>query len=518
MIMNLATLALKRITSEKDLQKSEEQFRSLFAQNPIGIALSNIEFRFTAANVAFCRMFGYSEKEIRGLSFKELTHPEDLNASRELLQKLDGGKINLFSVDKRYIKKNGEIIWGTVTVKAVRDSQGDVVSYLAMVEDITERKHSESMLAEERQKIKVLMDTIPDSVYFKDVENKFSSANLATVRKFNLNNISELIGKSDHDFFDEDIANRSDDEELEIMRTGQPIIGREEIELWPDKPPTWISITKMALYDETGKVAGTFGVVRDITDRKQQEDEIRRLNADLEKKVEMRTKELQLKNQELEAFTYTVSHDLKAPLRGISGYADLLLQDHSDKLDEEGKGFLGKLIKSSQQLSQLIEDLLTYSRLERRPVSYEAVKVSDVVRMLLEQRSKELESRNFVIHSEIDDETIRSSLELLTQIIGNYLDNSLKFTQMTGKPELWINYKNNGATSLFSIRDNGVGFDMKFKDKIFEVFQRLHTVDVFPGTGIGLALVKKSAELLGYRVWAEGVPEEGATFYLEVVK
>jgi PAS domain S-box-containing protein len=517
-VMNQATLALKRIISETELQRSEAQLRSLFEQSPLGILTSNVEFRFTSINSAFCKMIGYSEAEIRKMTFSELTHPDDLSESVKFMKKLSAGEIGLFSIEKRYIKKDKTTMWGNTIVKAIYDENQRINSYLVMVEDITERKLSEAKLAEERQKVRVLMDTVPDSVYFKDLESRFTSANQATLKKFGLSDPREIIGKSDHDFFDDENSKIADEEEQTIIQTGQPIIGIEEMEVWPNKHIRWVSKTKMPLFDEKGNITGTFGVIRDITERKQQEEEIRRLNADLEKKVESRTKELRLKNQELEAFTYTVSHDLKAPLRGISGYADILLQDHSDKLDEDGKGYLNKLIKSSQQLSQLIEDLLSYSRLERRPLIYGDVQVKSIVNILLEQRGEEIKNRNIVIHVNCVSETIKSSHELLTQIIGNYLDNALKFTQRQSAPEIWLNYENHGDTSLFSIKDNGVGFDEKFKEKIFEVFQRLHTQDVFPGTGIGLALVKKSAELLGYRVWAEGEPGKGATFYLEVVK
>jgi PAS domain S-box-containing protein len=517
-VMNLTTLALNRITSEQALHKSEEQLRSSFEQSPIGIATSDIEFKFTSANMAFCRMIGYLEKEIIGRTFKELTHPDDLEASKKFMKKLSAAEIDQFSLEKRYLKSDKTVIWGATTVKAIHDKSGKVVSYLVMVQDITDRKLSEALLSEERQKIKVLMDSIPDSVYFKDLNNRFTNANLATARKFGLVNPAELIGKSDHDFFAEEIANQADAEEYEIIHFGMPIVGREELEIWPNKPTRWVSKTKMALYDEQGAVAGTFGVIRDITERKLQEEEIRRLNADLEKKVENRTRELRLKNQELEAFTYTVSHDLKAPLRGISGYADILLQDHSDHLDEEGKGFLTKLIRSSHQLSQLIEDLLTYSRLERRPVIYTEIQVKDIVETALEQRGQEISERKVMIHTDLDEGVIKSSHELLTQIIGNYFDNALKFTRKQPLPEIWISYKEHGKTGLLSIRDNGIGFDAKYSEKIFEVFQRLQIDDMFPGTGIGLALVKKAAELLEYRVWAKGVPEKGATFNLEVIK
>jgi signal transduction histidine kinase len=173
-----------------------------------------------------------------------------------------------------------------------------------------------------------------------------------------MKNQAEIIGKTDFDLFPEEIARANFNEELEILKTGKPVIAVEGVELWKDRPPTWVSSTKIPVRDVDGKIIGTFGISRDITSLKQKEAEISQENEALEKRIAERTRELIHKNNELEAFTYTVSHDLKAPLRGISGYSDLLLREHSSQLDDEGRSFLGKLIYSANQLGDLIDDLL----------------------------------------------------------------------------------------------------------------------------------------------------------------
>lgn len=480
-LVGQATNAIDRLRSEKALRESEARFRRIFEESQIGIGLSNLDYQFTSVNNEFIKIWGYSEEELLKLTFREITYPDDLNVNIEGMKKLKAGEISVFTTEKRYICKNGSIMWGRVTVSAIRDVNGSVLAFLAMVENIDERKRAEQALEYERNQMQVLMDSTLDSVYFKDLQNRFIRVNRGTAVKFGFKEPEEILGKSDFDIFKQETAQEFFDEENEIIRTGIPVIGSEEIEIWPDRPLTWASFSKILVKDGTGKIIGTFGISRDITDRKRKEEEIKKLNADLEKKVELRTKELRLKNQELEAFTYTVSHDLKAPLRGISGYSTLLLQDHASQLDDEGKNFLHKLILSADQLGQLIDDLLSYSRLERRTISWVELTVEDILKSVLEQNSRDIAQQNVAVHLNVEREVINSCPELMTQILQNLVDNTLKFTKKVEHPEIWVDYKNQGETSLFSIRDNGVGFDMANHDKIFEVFQRLHRVRGLPG-------------------------------------
>ena len=386
----------------------------------------------------------------------------------------------------------------------------DLSRVIISLVDVTERKRAEERLRESEYKLRAIFAAIHDVIFVYDKEGRYLE--IAPTNPANLYlPANELAGKSVKDFFPEQLATMC------IETIGRALSNKANIsveyEMMIEGRETWFQAVVSPMTKSS-----VIWAARDITEIKQKETEIKELNADLEKKVESRTKELKLKNQELEAFTYTVSHDLKAPLRGIFGYADLLLQDHANQLDEEGKNYLEKLIKSSQQLSQLIEDLLTYSRLERRPVVREDLKVKDLVNLVLEQRSSEIRERKIVVHADLEDEKINTSHELMMEIINNCLDNALKFTRENPKPEVWIDYHKKGSGSLLTIRDNGVGFEMKYKDKIFEVFQRLLTTNVFPGTGIGLALVKRAVELLGYKIWAESEPGIGTTFSVEISK
>ena len=518
-VVNQAAISFKKMHFENLFSESEDRFRRIFEESPVGIGISTPDSKLTNVNPAFSKILGYTRAELIGVSYRELTHPDDVAENDRLNHELLKGTIPFFVMAKRYIRKDGQVIWSNLTVTAIRSQSGEVINFLAMIEDSTEKKKAQETLEHEQYLFQTLMDNSPDSIYFKDLEYRFIRANKTTAKKFGLDTVEDLLGKTDNDFFLPDLAKVDREEELEIFTSQEPVINKEVMEIWRDqRPATWSSSTKVPLKDEKGQIIGLFGITRDITDTKSKEEEIKHLNADLEKKVELRTKELNLRNQELESFVYSVSHDLKAPLRGITGYAQLLLQEHTDQLDEEGKSFLHKLVLSSEQLAQLVDDLLTYSRLDRRPVNKVDLNMAEIIGIVVDERASELKSKHITLHQNIEAETLCSSVELITQILRNLFDNAIKFSKPAGNAEIWIDYTNHGETSLFSIRDNGIGFDMKYSERIFDVFYRLGRMDEYSGTGIGLALVKKAAEIIGGRVWAESEPDRGATFYLEINK
>ena len=256
----------------------------------------------------------------------------------------------------------------------------------------------------------------------------------------------------------------------------------------------------------------------DITERKQAEEELNLLNAELEKRVADRTDELDAKARELESFAYSVAHDLKAPLRGIEGYSRLLLEDHMDALGEEGRDFLRAIRGSTERMNLLIDDLLAYSRIERRAFSAEPIEIRPLVENLIKERRIEFEERKIIFTMEVNGSVVIADTAGLSQALRNYLDNAIKFTSETRDPRIEVGADETEKSCRLWVRDNGVGFDMKFHDRIFEIFHRLHPMENYPGTGIGLAIVRKAIERMGGRVWAESEPGKGATFYLEVRK
>ncbi len=245
-------------------------------------------------------------------------------------------------------------------------------------------------------------------------------------------------------------------------------------------------------------------------------EQLRRNAVELEQRVDERTRELRSKNKELETFTYTVSHDLKAPLRGISGYSSLLMEDYADQLDEEGKRYLNNLIGSADRMSHLIEDLLSYSRVERREIKKTTIDLHDLLGKVVKEYQGEIDQHGIQFTLEIECGTLFTDQEALSQALRNLVDNAVKFSRDCASPRVTIRCDKTQDGFLISVQDNGIGFDMQYYDKIFEIFQRLHLSEEYPGTGVGLAVVRKAVERLGGKIWAVSTPGKGSTFYMEL--
>ena len=265
--------------------------------------------------------------------------------------------------------------------------------------------------------------------------------------------------------------------------------------------------------DETKKVNERLRT--EIAEKRKAEAQIRRLNQDLEKRVQKRTAELQKANEELEAFSYSVAHDLRSPLRSILSYSQLTLKRHEDVLNEEGKHYLRTINENTRDMGQLIDDLLAFALLNKKDLSNQKVSTTKIVDSIVKTHRKDNPKSNIQWDiNELPD--IRGDRTLIKQVFTNLISNAVKFTQVKPNPVVSIGSIAHNGNHAYFVKDNGVGFDMQYQEKLFGVFQRLHDKEKFEGTGVGLAIVQRIVERHHGRVWAEGEVDKGATFYFSI--
>ena len=270
------------------------------------------------------------------------------------------------------------------------------------------------------------------------------------------------------------------------------------------------------LAEERSLIDSLAKMLRVAVNRRRAVEALTRLNAELEQRITERTAALQAKTRELETFAYSVAHDLKAPLRGMDGYSRLLLEGYLDGLDEEGRTFLHNIRNSANQMNQLIEDLLAYAQIELREFIPSRIDVRSFIERFIDERRSDLQDVKSAVVVKLSRGIVDTDVNALAQIIGNYLDNAIKFTRNTPEPRIEVGVAELDGAYRFWVGDNGVGLDMKYHDRIFDIFQRLHRAEEYPGTGVGLAIVRKAVERMGGRAWVESVPGRGSTFYAEI--
>jgi PAS domain S-box-containing protein len=512
----------ERKLAEEALRESEQKFSVIYYKAPFSAALSRLpDGVIVDVNEAFEMTFGYTRSEVTGRTSLELgINPDSETRTRIAAELRAQGSVHEMELSLR--TKSGSARVFLVNIDLVSIAGEKYIFQTA--QDITDRKQAEAVLQGARDELErkvqertaalseanallqALMDNIPDHIYFKDTQSRFIRNSRSQATLLGLQDPSETVGKTDFDFFPH--AAQSYADEQEVMRSGKPHVDFEEWVVWPDGRETWVTTTKMPLRNSEGQTIGIFGISHDITERKRAEQAIRQLNADLEAQAE----QLQAANKELEAFSYSVSHDLRAPLRAIDGFTRILVEDYESLLDEEGKRICGVISREARRMGQLIDDLLSFSRLGRKEMYTSRIDMNALAAAVFEELIKEENPER------IDFELARLPMargdsSLIRQVWVNLLSNAIKFTSKKERSVIEVGSKHTREENIYYVRDNGAGFDMEYANKLFGVFQRLHSESEFSGTGVGLAIVQRIVRRHGGRVWAQGEAEKGATFY-----
>lgn len=445
-----------------------------------------------------------------------VVHPDDLARVRvHLARATEHAQGTVAKIEHRIVTPQG-VRHVEERGRVERDADGRVVRLFGTTMDVTERVLAEQALRETKDMLEQAESVALLGSWTGDAQTQRLVVSDQLVRNIGLEPGSRP--PSDEAYLarihPEDRAEVAED--MRNIRDGGPAKDMVFRTNPADGPVRWLRRT--ARRTDRGDLSlkpRYIGTLQDITDAVHAEEQLRQANQALESRVAQRTAQLRQANQELEAFSYTVSHDLKAPLRGIDGYSQLLVEEYGERLDEDGRQFIRRIRHGVQLMGELIIDLLEYSRMERRDMAAEPVPLLPLVQQVLDGYEADIHHQGAQVQLSMEPFTLALDREGMAVVLRNLIGNALKFSRDRQPPRVEIGSRSEAGRRILWVRDNGVGFDMKYHDRMFGIFQRLHRAEEFPGTGVGLALVSKAVQRMGGRVWAESTLGAGATFFLE---
>ena len=498
-----------RYLNEQRIRESEVRFRGLLDAAPDAIVIVNSKGVIQLVNEQTERWFGYNRSALIGMTVEQLI-PERFRSqhvvNRERYKQHPVMRPMGKGMDLYGLRRDGDEFPVEISLSPLDTGQERLV--ISIIRDITQRKRIENIRQRIQSRFKTLVNNLPVGVYRHSMEGNghFMEVNLTMLEMFEAETTNDLLSRSMSDFYSDGYQKKIFIDRL--VAKGE--IYGAELHLKTLRGKSFdAEITAVVKHDDETGASYIDGIVEDITQRKASEERIQLLNQSLQE----RSLELETSNRELEAFSYSVSHDLRAPLRAIDGFSRTLLDDYAGVLDARGSDRLKRVRGAAQRMGLLIDDLLKLSRVSRAEVHTELVDLSELAGEVIGELEEADRTRHvrFVAEEEL---YARGDVRLLKIMLDNLLGNAWKFTRETGSPVIEVGSDRTGsATAVFYVRDNGAGFDMAYSDKLFAVFQRLHDATEYPGTGIGLATVYRIVRKHGGRIWAEGEVGKGACFY-----
>jgi PAS domain S-box-containing protein len=498
----------ERKKAEETLSNNELRFRTLTVNAPVGIFQTDANGKTIYVNDTWLQYTGMEIEEVLGDGWMKAVHPDD----RESLvddwhNKFQKGLKS--SSEYRLVEKNGNTRWVSGRAVPLFNNAGEITGHIGTLSDITDRKNAEVEIRRSEERYRQIVETAQEGIWLIDENNvtTFVNKKMAEILEYS---IEEMMGKKNYCFMDEEwqkIASQH------IERRKQGIEESNDFKfISKSGKNVWTNLSTNPVFDEKGRYKGALAMITDITQRKLHEDLLRQSETDLE----IKNKQLEQKNKELEQFAYIASHDMQEPLRTTSSFVELLQQQYQGRLDEKADKYLTFIAQSSDRMKVLIKDLLDYSRIGRKKELAEVdcnIMLDEVLADLgtaINETGAEIKTGQLPVISGYQTE--------IKQLFQNLIMNAIKFRKKNISPQIKISAENIPGFWLFAFKDNGIGIEEKHNERIFEIFQRLHTRTEYEGSGIGLAHSKKIVELHSGRIWVESEFGQGATFYFTIRK
>jgi PAS domain S-box-containing protein len=493
----------ERKKMQEIVQENEDRFRAIFQNSTMGIVLTEFDGTILEINQTLAERLGYETDELRGESLLSIISDEDKSGALSGAQLLISGVIETSFGERRLIKKSLEQTWSKMTCSVITTSEGRKL-VLAILENIDSQKSNERALIQSEEKFRAVYESSPMGILISKSPGFIYDINPAFAEMMGYSE-EELIGKSLLE-----ITHPADTEAsakwLEQIYSGKiDSYVAEKKYIKKDGTAFWAKAVVSVMSQYNDEVI-TVAIIENIEKKKNTEDAL-----------EQKNKELTQINQELEHFAYVASHDLQEPLRTITSFIQILERRYTNKLDEDAIQFMGFVVDGAKRMQTLIHDLLEYSRINRFNTGYEKIDLNEIFNTVSRVLKDKIESNDALVIAENLPYVYGNRIQL-TQVFQNLIDNAIKFKAKKRKPEIIISVNDLKDKWELTFKDNGIGISQEYFQRIFVIFQRLHTLEEYTGTGIGLAICKKIIERHGGEIWVDSSPGKGTEFHLTISK
>lgn len=504
--------------SEQALREREERLRLIFeSAEDYAIFSLDPQGRVASWNAGAERIFGYMQSEVLDHDAKLVFTPEDRERGEHERELDQARRTGMAHDDRWHVRKDGTRFFASGIVRPMRDNAGNLIGFIKVARDITDRMQAESNLRREKQFSDTLINSLPGIFYLFTAEGGFIRWNtdLERVTGYSGDDIDRMHWLEFFVGADQQVISGW---LREVLAHGQSSAEAELVAKDMRRIPFFFTGRRI----EVNGQSRVIGMGVDISERKRAEGalraaqaELQKYAAELEKRVAERTANLEQSLQSLEGVLYHVAHDLRAPLRAMASFTNILIDDYAPKLDQQARDYISRITSAAQRMDELVQDLLAYGRLAHMAMPTNAVDLEAEVDTVLHQFAARIASRGAQVRVERPLPEVMANASVLNQVIANLLSNALKFVPAETVPQIRIHAESGAAIRLW-IEDNGIGIKPEYQDRIFRVFERLHATDVYAGTGIGLAIVRKGVERMGGRVGVESKPGDGSKFWVEL--